>query len=186
MTRARVAAAMAATLTVLLLQATVIGPATFPWPISLPAVLVATVALVDGPATGMSFGFAVGLVADLGSRHPAGVLALCWLGIGLLCGTLADRRSVRRDALIAGIVCAAAGAAATLLLALVHAGATMQGTLVQLGPSALGDAVLALAVVPLARRMLAAESLRAAHQVYTELVPTQTSRRLSSIGPRRG
>jgi hypothetical protein len=79
MNRARVAAALAALLTALLLQATLIGPVTMPLPVSLPALLVAAIALVDGPGAGLAFGFAIGLIADLGSEHPAGVLALCWL-----------------------------------------------------------------------------------------------------------
>jgi hypothetical protein len=73
---------LAALLTALLLQATLVGPLAMSVPVSLPAVLVAAVALVDGPATGMSFGFTVGLFADLGSSHPAGVLALS--GVKLL------------------------------------------------------------------------------------------------------
>ena len=56
-----------------------VGPLTVPVPVSLPALLVAAVALVDGPGVGMAFGFAAGLLADLGSEHPAGVLALCWM-----------------------------------------------------------------------------------------------------------
>ena len=94
MTRSRIAAALAGILTVLLLQATLVAPVCTPFAVSLPAVLVAAVALVDGPATGISFGFAAGLMADLGSRHPAGVLALCWLGVGLRARP--DQSRVRR------------------------------------------------------------------------------------------
>lgn len=176
MTRARVAAAMAGILTALLLQATLVAPVSAPFAVSLPAVLVAAVALVDGPATGMSFGFAAGLVADLGSRHPAGVLALSWLGVGLLCGTLADRRSLRRDALTAGVVCGLASSAATLLLALVHAGGTVWDAVRDVVPAGIGDALLALVLVGLVRRMLHTDSLRAPHSVLTEL----------AMGPRRG
>ena len=60
MKRSRLFAALAGILTVLVLQATVIGPALAPYPIALPAVLVASVAFVDGAATGMSLGFATG------------------------------------------------------------------------------------------------------------------------------
>jgi rod shape-determining protein MreD len=176
MTRARLLAAITAIITALLLQATVVGPGTAPFPVSLPAVLVAAVALVDGPAAGMSMGFATGLLADLGSTHPAGVLALCWLGVGLMCGTLADRRSLRRDALTAGVVCGIASAVATLLLALVNSAGSVRDAVLQLGPAAAGDVVLALGVVALGRRMLRAESLRAPQPVYTEL----------ALGPRRG
>jgi cell shape-determining protein MreD len=176
MTRARLAAAMAGILTVLLLQATLVAPLAAPFAVSLPAVLVAAVALVDGPAAGMSFGFAAGLVADLGSHHPAGVLALCWLGVGLLCGTFADRRSLRRDALTAGIVCGLAGSAATLLLALVTSGGTAWDAARDLVPTAIVDAVLALLVLAVVRRMLRSDSLRAPHPVLTEL----------AMGPQRG
>lgn len=186
MTRARVAVAMAGMLTALLLQATIVAPVSVPWPISLPVVLVAAVALFDGPATGLSFGFAAGLVADLGSSHPAGVLALCWLGVGLLCGAVADRRSVRRDAVIVGAVCALATAIATLLLTVLHSGGSLHDAFAYLVPAALGDAVLALALVPLVRWMLHTESLRAAHPVYTELGVARAARELPAVGSHRG
>ena len=47
----------------------------------------------------MSVGFSAGLLADLGSHHPAGVLALAWLLLGLGCGLLADRAPPGRDRL---------------------------------------------------------------------------------------
>jgi cell shape-determining protein MreD len=163
-TRARAAAALAAILTALLLQGSVVGPWAGPVPVSVPAVLVAAVALVDGPGSGMAFGFVAGLLADLGSTHPAGVLALCWLGTGLVCGLLADRRGVRRDAATAAIVCALAGLAGSVLLAVLHAdGATVSGGLMHVVPAGLGDALLALVLVPLTRRFLRADHLRAPH-----------------------
>ena len=162
MTRARAAAAPAAILTALLLQGTVIGPWAGPVPVSLPAVLVAAVALVDGPGSGMAFGFVAGLLADLSSTHPAGVLALCWLGVGLVCGVLADRHSVRRDAATAAIVCALASLAGSVLLAVVHAdGASVSGGFVHVVPTAIADALLALFLVPLARLFLRTDHLRA-------------------------
>lgn len=176
MTRARVAAAMAGIITALLLQATLIGPVTAPVPVCLPAVVVAAVALVDGPATGMSFGFAAGLVADLGSAHAAGILALCWLGVGLVCGMFAQRRTVRRDALWAGIVSGLASSVAALLLVLVHRGGTAADAIVYLLPAIGADVVLALGAVALLRRMLRSERLRAPHPVFTEL----------AVGPHRG
>lgn len=164
MTRVRVAAAAAAVLTALLLQATLIAPLTLPVPVSLPAVLVAAVALANGPASGMSLGFSAGLVADLGSAHPAGVLALSWLGIGVVCGVAADRRSVRADAGLAAVVCTIATVGSGLLLALVHAaGATAWSAVRDAVPTGLGDALLALAVVPVVRAFLATEALRAPH-----------------------
>lgn len=172
MTRARVAAAVAAIVTALLLQATVVSPATYPWPISLPAVLVAAVALCDGAGTGIAFGFATGLIADLGSRHPAGLLALCWLGVGLVCGLAADRHPVRRDAAVAGLVCGAAGVAVTVLLALVHSGglassvtSALTSAVTSAVPSCLGNGLLALLIAPLVRAALHTVSLRAPHAV---------------------
>lgn len=176
MTRGRVAAASAAMVTALLLQATLVAPATDPWLVSLPAVLVAAVALVDGPAPGMSFGFAIGLLADLGSQHPAGVLALCWLGVGLACGLVADRRSLRRDALTAGFVCGLASVVATVLLVVVNSAGSISGALRYAVPTALVDALLAIVVLSIVRRMLRTDSLRPAHPVYTEL----------ALGSRRG
>lgn len=170
MTRARVAAALAAILTALLLQATLVAPLTIPVPVSLPAVLVAAVALVDGPGSGLAFGFATGLLADLGSTHPAGVLALCWMGVGLLCGLAAGRGTVRRDAATAAVICAVASLAATTLLAVVNSGgATVGDGFKYLVPTGLGDALLALAVVPLVRVFLHTDSLRAPHPVLAEL-----------------
>lgn len=170
MTRARVAAAVAGVATVLLLQATLVGPAFGSWAVSLPAVLVAVVAFTDGPAAGMSFGFAAGLAADLASRHPAGVLALCWLGLGLVCG-LADGHGRRlREAVVAGLGCAAAAGAATLLLVITNQGATALDAVTGFVPVAVVSTLLALALLPLVGRMLRTEYLRAPHPVYTELV----------------
>jgi rod shape-determining protein MreD len=170
MTRARIVAASTAILTALLLQATVVAPVLAPFPVSLPAVLVAGVALVDGPATGMSFGFAAGLLADLGSQHPAGLLALCWLGVGIVCGRIAQRPSLRRDAITAGVVCGAASSITTVALIVVHGAGRVTDAVTQFVPTVTGDALLAVAVVALLRRMLRTESLRALHPVYTELV----------------
>lgn len=162
MTRTRAAAALAAIITALLLQATLVAPLTLPVPISLPALVVAAVALVDGPGTGLSFGFATGLVADLASAHPAGVLALSWLVVGLVCGLGADGTSVRLDAAIAAGVCGVTAAGTTALLSVVgSSGATLWDAARYLVPTLLGDALLALAVVPLVRRMLSSPSLRA-------------------------
>jgi hypothetical protein len=176
MTRARIAAAAAGILTALLLQATVVGPALAPWPVSLPAVLVGAVALVDGPATGMSFGFATGLFADLGSRHPAGILALCWLGIGLAAGTVAVRGGRLRDVLTAGGLAGLATAAAGVALVVVHQGGTLAQVATGLLPSLAADLVLAAVLMPVVGRVLRAETLRAPHPVLTDL----------TIGSRRG
>lgn len=170
MTPARVVAGAAAIATALLLQASVIAPAVGHVPISLPAVLVAAIALVDGPATGIAFGFACGLAADLGSPHPAGVLALCWLGVGLAAGLFADRCRLLRDAAAVAVICGLAGAVATVLLTVVHAGSQVGGAVTAFLPSLLGDLVLALLVVPVARRMLRSHRLRRPQPVARELL----------------
>ncbi len=163
MTPTRVAAAMAAILTALLLQAALIAPVTLPVPVSLPAVLVVAVALQTGPGTGMSLGFSAGLVADLGSAHPAGVLALAWLGLGLAGGLLgAGRRARGRQLVLAAVLCAVTSAAATLLLtALGTPGATAFSAGRDLVPAALGDLVLAAVLLPVSRRFLRTAAMRA-------------------------
>lgn len=162
MTPTRVATAMAAVLTALLLQATVVGPAALTAQLSLPAVLVAAVALEAGAGTGIALGFATGLVADLGSAHAAGLLALCWLGLGLGCGLLADtRRRLLGQVVIAAPACAAAIALTTLGLTVVgEPGGTLREAARGLLPSLLGEFVLALLVVPLARWFLRSNALR--------------------------
>jgi cell shape-determining protein MreD len=167
MTRARLAAALAALLTTLLLQASIVGPLSVPVPVSLPALVVAAIALVDGPGTGMPFGFAVGLLADLGSNHPAGVLAGCWLAVGLGCGLLrSPGATVRRDAALAALASAAAGVVAMLLLTVVHADGAGFGAAVRYAvPAVLVQALLGLVVVPVVRFFLHTPTLRAPHPV---------------------
>jgi rod shape-determining protein MreD len=163
MTAARLAAALAAMLTALLLQATLVGPVTMSAQLSLPAVLVAAVALQSGAGTGMSLGFATGLVADLGSAHPAGVLAACWLAVGVLCGLIvATGRPFLAQVVLIGVACGVAGSVATLLLtALGSSGATVDAAARALLPSVLGDVALALVVVPAVRWFLRSGALRA-------------------------
>lgn len=164
MTRLRALAAFAVIITALLLQAALIGPWTVPVAVSLPAVVVAAVGLHDGPSAGMAFGFTAGLLADLGSRHPAGVLALCWLALGLVAGKASARRSVRGDAAVAAVLAASASTAALVIVALLGKdGATIASAARFVIPTGLGDALLALGVVGLVRRGLRSDALRAAH-----------------------
>ena len=175
MNRLRLLLAATAALTALLLQATLVAPLSQPLAISLPAVLVACVAMVDGAGTGLAFGFVVGLLSDLGSAHPAGVLALAWMCVGLFCGTIATQHSLWRDAVAAGFACGAATLAATLLLVVVGSGgATAFGAVVDSVPATIGDAVLALALVPITRAFLRSERLRAPHPVFTDLAVSAT------------
>jgi cell shape-determining protein MreD len=160
----RVATAAAAAVTALLLQATLVAPAAITAQLSLPAVLVAAVALEAGPGTGMCLGFATGLVADLGSSHAAGLLALCWLGLGIGCGLLADpHRSAIGQMLLAGLACTVAGALVTLGLTVVgEPGGTALGAVRAMPPSLLGNVVLAVLIVPIARRFLRSDLLNRA------------------------
>jgi cell shape-determining protein MreD len=170
MRRVRLVAAVAAILTALLLQGALVAPLASPIAASLPAVLVAAVALVDGPGAGMSFGFVCGLTADLGSDHPAGVLALTWLGVGLVAGQVAGRRTVRADAALAGVLCALASGVTALLLVISHSGGVSAWLAVRdVIPAGLVDALLALVLVPVARRFLRTDALRAAHPVFAEI-----------------
>lgn len=165
MTRLRVAAAAAAIVTAVLLQATLITPLSTELDVSLPAVLVAAIGLCCGPGTGVALGFGAGLTADLGSTHPAGVLALCWLGTGLIAGLAADRRSLAGDVLHIGVICGVGAAVTTVLLMLVHADGAQLSQLPMALPSAVVDALLACGVVPIVRAAVRTEALRAPHAV---------------------
>jgi cell shape-determining protein MreD len=166
----RTVAALAAILTVSIVQAGLIAPLAMTLPISLPAVLVAAVALVDGAATGMAFGFTAGLVADLGSTHPAGVLALAWTCLGVVCGMASTGRTVREDVLTAATASTLAGAGATLLLAVVHSGgASVVSAARGLAPCWVIAAVLACGVVPLTRAVLGNDALRAHRPVINDV-----------------
>lgn len=161
MTVVRVAAASAAIVTALLLQATVVAPAALTAQLSLPAVLVAAVALESGPGTGISLGFTCGLIADLGSAHAAGLLAVCWMGVGICCGLLADeRRRFVPEVLLAAFAAVAAGALTTLSLTVVgEPGGTVLAAVRGVLPSLAGNLVLAALVVPLTRWLLRSDVL---------------------------
>jgi cell shape-determining protein MreD len=160
-TRTRLLAGLTAIITVLLLQATVVAPLAGTVAASLPAVLVAAAALVDGPGTGVALGFATGLLADLGSSHPAGVLGLCWMAVGLGCGTLAGRAAIPRDVVISAVAAAGASAAALLFLGAVHAaGGGADAAVRAVVPAFLVDLPLAVVVVPIVRWFLRHPSLR--------------------------
>ena len=178
MKQLRLVAAVAAIVTSFLLQATLVAPITMPLPISLPAVLVATVALADGAGAGMAFGFAAGLLADLGSTHPAGILALTWTCVGLMCGLAGTNRSVREDAVTAAVSCTAASMVAALLLATTGAaGLGLWAGLRDAVPAGLGDAIIALLLVPLARATLATEALGATRAPVREIRRRAAARR---------
>jgi cell shape-determining protein MreD len=152
----RACAAVAAIVTALLLQLTLVGPVLTSIPASLPAVLVAAVAICAGPGAGLSMGFSVGILADLGSPHPVGVLALVWLGLGLAVGRYADpRRSWASEAAVAvgfTAIAAVIGEAAIALTTDAHlAVAPLLGHAVGAGAA---DLVLFVVVLPLTRSVL--------------------------------
>jgi rod shape-determining protein MreD len=111
----RVTPVGAATLAVLAVLAIVLQESVFgrlPLPGGRPnlvLVLVLAVALASGSSAGLAAGFGIGLLADLVSSHPAGVLALCFGVAGWLAGLLdADtQRSVLRPLVV--VAFAAAG-----------------------------------------------------------------------------
>jgi cell shape-determining protein MreD len=162
MTPRRAAAALAGIVTALVLQATLVAPVSAPLPVSLPAVIVAAVALVSGPGTGLCLGFVAGLLADLGSDHPAGVLAACWLAIGISCGIAADVvPRGRRAALAAGAIAGVWTVVAELVLTgLGRSGQTLLGSVRDGLPAALADMLLAWAVLPIVTAMLRSDVLR--------------------------
>ncbi|UQX89671.1 hypothetical protein M6D93_06635 [Jatrophihabitans telluris] len=163
----RLAAGIAAALTVLLLQATIIDPLTAPVPVSLPALVVALVAIIAGPGVGLGFGFALGLLADLGSDHPAGLLALCWLGIGVLGGQLGGPAvergySSRGIAVSAAVLAGAAELAAGLMLAALGShGATAWLAVRDVVPVVVLDCLLGLGLVVPVRALLRSQGLLA-------------------------
>jgi rod shape-determining protein MreD len=145
----RLIAAVTAIVTALVLQASLISALTAPLAVSLPAVLVASVGLQAGVSAGMSTGFCAGLLADLSSRHPAGVLALCWLVLGIACGLLADpRRRLRWSLALVGATTAVIGLVASGAIAALGAGGFDLGQAATLiAPTALANAVIAIAVL---------------------------------------
>lgn len=158
----RVIAATVAVITALLFQAGVVTPVVAPLAVSLPAVLVASVGLLAGPSAGISIGFSAGLLADLASPHPAGVLALAWLALGLGTGVAGDpRRRLLASVAVAGVAAGVVGLVVGVALVAVGSPSAPLGTVVALAlPSALGDLALAVIVVPTTRAIVRAVPLR--------------------------
>jgi rod shape-determining protein MreD len=163
----RVALACAGLLTTLLLQATLIGPLTFPAPVSLPVLMIVVVGIYAGPGVGLGLGFATGLLADLGSDHPAGVQALCWMTAGLVAGMVGGL-TIQRGWRSRGIAAIAAGLAAltsalvTVMLAILGShGASVWLAVRDLAPVGLSDALLGLVLVPAVRGLLRSQGIRA-------------------------
>jgi rod shape-determining protein MreD len=165
-TVSRIAMAAASVITVLLLQATLIGPLTFPVPVSLPVLVVVVVGIHAGPGVGLGLGFATGLLADLGSDHPAGVLALCWMASGSVAGIVGGLATERGYATrgVAGMA-AVLGAASSWLVAMMLAILGSHAASAWLAfrdviPVGLVEALLGLIVVPVVRAMLRSQGIR--------------------------
>ncbi len=111
----------------LVLSAAVLQTAVFarlPLPYGRPdlvLVLVAGIAMAVGPGPGTSVGFAAGLVCDLLSDHPAGMLALVFCLVGYVCGLMPDasERSVLLPLAVVVAAAVAAGLAFAVVLAIV-------------------------------------------------------------------
>jgi cell shape-determining protein MreD len=165
-TGTRAAAAVAASLTALLLQGALIGPVSVPWPVSLPAVLVAATALSTAPATGMVLGFGTGLLADLAGDGTVGALALTWLLLGIAAGTIGglvrSGRGLAGQAVTVGALCTAATLGAVALDLALHPATRTDAGPVALSALAAGgvETALALAVLPLVGAVLRSPALR--------------------------
>lgn len=198
MTIVRGVAGLSGVITAMLVQATLVGPLVYPVPVSLPLLVVVGVAVLSGSSTGIALGFGAGVLADLTSHHPVGLLALIWMGAGIVGGTVgglvldpgelnrSSHRPKRRRAtrpfdsasggmsrwraqgLLAGLITVAATGFAMLAFAVIgsaNISAPDQaglGAFLLLIPAGLIDAMLAVALLALARPMLASAALRPA------------------------
>jgi rod shape-determining protein MreD len=89
----------------IVLQASVVARLPLPGgPPSLVLVLVVAVGLAGGGSAGLATGFGAGLLTDLLSDHPVGLLALCFGLAGLLAGLL--EADVERSVLLPMVVVA--------------------------------------------------------------------------------
>lgn len=124
---------------------------------NLVVVILACLALVEGPVAGMAYGFGVGFVADLLSDHIVGLLALVLTLTGYLIGLF--RRDEERTALVPLGVVALGGLGATLLYAALSAilgdvRVTITAVPRLAGTSALYDVLLTPFVYPAVRALL--------------------------------
>jgi cell shape-determining protein MreD len=151
----RLTSAAAAVITALWLQAALVGPLFGSLPVSIALVAVASIAISTGPTAGMCVGFATGLLADLGSEHPVGLLALVWLGLGVALGLCADARSSWRDSVVvATIGCVVASCAGAALLALATGTGGVGSASVGGALAGVVDLVLVVAVLTAVRAVL--------------------------------
>lgn len=102
---ARVLFGLVVLLSALLIQLSVIGRLPLPGgPPDLLLVVVAAIALAEGPASGLATGFSAGLLADLSADHALGRLALAYALAGYVAGLFSsdlDRSAVTSFAAVA-------------------------------------------------------------------------------------
>jgi rod shape-determining protein MreD len=149
MTASRSAAISLAVATATVLQPTIF--ARMPLPLGVPqlvVLLVATVALLEGPMRGCVTGFAAGLLSDLLSLHHVGEQALVLTAMGYLVGLVADE--VERSVLVPLVAVGVASAGALVVFAgvsqIVGDGSA---TASSLGREALAAAVYDVLLTPL-------------------------------------
>jgi rod shape-determining protein MreD len=148
-TGARIFAAGLAVALVVLLQGTLVARVPLPGGSpSLALLLVVGVALAAGPAAGLGCGFAAGLVIDLMSDHPAGVLAICLALVGFAVGLLETDpdRSAFWPMVVVGVSAAAAQLLFAALIGLLGNGGA--AAVDQLPAAVAYDVLLAPFVVP--------------------------------------
>ena len=112
-------------------------------------VLVVAVGLAGGASAGLGTGFAAGLLTDLLSAHPVGLLALCFALAGFVAGLL--EADVQRTVLVPMVVVAVATVAVGLayLAVLDLLGREAAGGIADLPGTAAYDVMLTPFVVPL-------------------------------------
>ncbi|MFL6128924.1 MAG: rod shape-determining protein MreD [Mycobacteriales bacterium] len=116
---------------------------------SLVLVLVVAVGLIGGASAGLATGFAAGLLTDLLSAHPVGLLALCFALVGFVAGLL--EADVERSVLLPMVVVAVATLAVglTYLAVLGLLGRQAAGGIADLPGTAVYDVMLTPFVFPL-------------------------------------
>jgi rod shape-determining protein MreD len=106
-------------LTAVLVQLGIVTRLHFPiGPPNVALLAVISLALVEGPAVGMSYGFGAGLLGDLLGAHAIGRLALVWTVLGYLVGLVrTDENRESRNPLVPMLVIGAGTLGATLAFA---------------------------------------------------------------------
>lgn len=112
-------------------------------------VLVVGVGLAAGATPGMAAGFGAGLLADLLSAHPVGVLALCFAVVGFMVGLLdtSSERSIFWPLVVTAVAAAGSYSAYAAIMSLLRSGST-SSTLGVLPATVLYDVMLTPFVVP--------------------------------------